>query len=184
MRKTLFLALMGMILTLRGPAQVPTDGHLTANSYANTFFNLSYSWPKMLQPADPASFQFRKSPYNNEFFLFSLQQGDTSFGVLAVAEKTGPTPHSGGFQNPSEFIDFVIHSFNPEENLKILARKTVRNPDGIEFEELDYGSKYDKFASGIATQSGQFLMVFRCSAQSAADLSTMTKSVLASHRLK
>jgi hypothetical protein len=181
----LFLPILFCALSALGSrAQAPTDGHLNASSYENTYFQFSYAWPKMLRPVDTSTLQLpRSSPNNNEFLLFSAQQGDSPFGVVIMAEKMGPTSHNPGFKNAADFLDRIVRSFKPEEHMKVLARTHVKNAEGRDFEELDYqdGSGWN---AGVVTQIGQFLILFKCNAQSAADLSAMTKSILASHPIK
>jgi hypothetical protein len=77
-------------------AQVPSDGRIEAGTYKNSYFRFSYEWPKFLQPFNVASLILPpKSPYNNEFLLFSARQGGEPYGIVVVAAKMNvPTAHT------------------------------------------------------------------------------------------
>ena len=163
-------------------SQTPTDGHTEANAYVNSYFHISYAWPKFLRPYDVSSLRLpTQSPYANEFLLFSARQGDEPFGVVMVAERLNArTPHSSGFKDGADFIDKVAQ-FPPQEHATIQARKHFANPEGLIFDELDY-SDNGAPSSAIAAQVGQFLIVFKCSAKSPADLAVMIQSAISLHR--
>jgi len=48
----------------------------------------------------------------------------------------------------------------------------------LQFDELDY-LIYGENSSGVSVQIGQYLVVFKCNAKTAADLAEMTKSAAA-----
>jgi hypothetical protein len=81
-------------------AQSPTDGKVAGNQYVNSYFHISYAWPKILQPYDTGSLQLpSQSPYSNEFLLFSARQGGQPYGVVILAERLKlPDPSFEGNQ--------------------------------------------------------------------------------------
>jgi hypothetical protein len=158
-------------------AQSPDDGRVAGNSYVNTYFKFSYSWPRMLQPSDTASLQLpKKSPYANEFLLFAARQGDAPFGVVVLAERMSPTPHNRGFRDGGDFLDRVVSSFKPEEHARFQPRKHFTNPNGITFDEADYTDD-SGVNSAMVTQVNGFLILFKSNARTATDLAEMTKSI-------
>jgi hypothetical protein len=177
---TLFLSLFSAC-----PAQNPTDGHVEGNAYVNSYFRLSYSWPRILNPVDNSTLKLpAPSPYANEFLLFAARQGDEPHGVVVLAEKLNVrTPHSTGIRDGADFLDRLIRGFKPEEQAVILSRKHFTNADGIPFDEFDYttGGEGGEYSSGIAAQVGAYLIAFKCDAKSSADLAQMTKSIIALH---
>ncbi|MGB7546361.1 MAG: hypothetical protein WBM14_01305 [Terracidiphilus sp.] len=151
----------------------------------NSYFRLSYTWPETLKPYDTKSLNLpHSSPNASEFLLFSVRQGDEPFGVIVFAEKLNvPTRHTSGIRDGTDFLDRAIQTFDPKGNPKIISRRHFKNADGLAFEELDYVID-GEYASGITTQIGQFLIVFKCNARTAADLARMTESVIALHPLR
>jgi hypothetical protein len=161
---------------------MPTDGHVEGNSYVNSYFRLSYAWPRMLNPVDNSTLRLpQPSPYANEFLLFVARQGDEPYGVVVLAEKLNVrTPHSNGIRDGSDFLDRLIRGFKPEDQAVILSRKHFTNGDGIPFDEFDYTTR-GEYSSGIAAEVGGYLIAFKCNAKSSADLAQMTKSIVAMH---
>ncbi len=157
--------------------QSPEDGKVTGDSYTNSFFKFSYSWPKILQPYDTSALQLPpNSAYANEFLLFSARQGDAAFGVVVVAERMSPTPHNRGFRDGADFLDRIVSSFKPEEHARFQPRKHFTNPHGITFDEADYTDD-SGINSAMVTQVEGFIILFKSNARSAADLAEMTKSI-------
>jgi hypothetical protein len=164
-------------------AQSPTDGHVEGDSYVNTYFHLAYSWPKFLQAVDIKSLALsQRSPNGYEFLLFAAKQGDEPFGAIILAEKLNiPTAHSTGIKDGADFIDRIIRSFDAAGKPQILSRRHFTSPDGIRFDQLDY-LIFGEHTSGVTAQTGDFLIVFKFNAKTAADLEEMTKSAIALHR--
>ena len=177
----LFLLLMAMI---RGLAQSPNDGKVSANSYVNSYFKFSYAWPAILKPYDTSSLNApQHSPSANEFLRFSARQGDEPFGVLVIAVRLNAvTAHSRGIRDGADFLDRVTQ-FKPEQHAVIEARKHFKNVDGLTIDQLIYTTN-GEYTSATAAEIGGFLIVFRCNAKSSADLEEMSKSVVALSPIK
>jgi hypothetical protein len=159
-------------------AQSPSDGRVTGNSYVNKYFHLAYSWPAILKPqpipaADP------KNAKSYEFLLFSARQADQPFGIAVVAQKLNVAgPHSQGAKSAAELMDRMQHGLRPNTILTNITRSQKKSAGGVVFEQLDYVVN-GKPSAVLATQSGQYALLFKCSAQNAADLAAMQRSVLA-----
>lgn len=180
MRRIMLGSIFLILMVIGGRSQSPTDGRVEGNAYVNTYFRLSFVWPKMLKPYETKSLGVpQSSPYANEFLLFSAKQGDAPFGVIIFAEKLNVrTAHSTGIRDGTDFLDRAIQTFRPAGNPKILSRTKLKNSDGRMFEVLDYVID-GEYTSGIVTQVGQYLIVFKCNARSSVDLAEMNKSALA-----
>jgi hypothetical protein len=165
-------------------AQSPIDGKVVGSSYENSYFKFSYVWPAILRPFDTASLHLpQSSPYANEFLLFSARQGDEAYGVVVLAVRLNAvTPHSKGIRDGVDFLDRVSR-FNPEQHAVIVSRKHFTNAAGFVFDQLDY-TENGTPSSAIAAQIGQFLIVFKCNAKSAADLAEMNRSAIALRLIK
>jgi hypothetical protein len=185
MRKSLILFIASVLPTFPSFAQSPRDGHVTADFYINSYFHFSYSWPKTLHPVDEASMNVHApAGSTDEFFLFSAKKPDAPFGVVIIAEKPNfHAPASGGMNDSQSFLEHVKKTWDPAGHPKILSETQSQNGDGLTFYELDY-IHFGQYSSAIATQIGEFQIVFRCNAKSVVELSGMTKSVLASHLTK
>jgi hypothetical protein len=185
MRSASLALIITLFLVLGVKAQSPADGHFESNAYVNTYFRVSYAWPQFLTPYDPKSLNLpQSSPNASEFLIFSARQGHEPFGVIMFAEKLNvPTRHTSGIKSGADFLDRAIQTFDPKGNPKILSRKHVENQDGLAFDELDYMID-GEYSSGITTQVGQFLIVFKCNAKTVADLAKMTESATALHTLR
>jgi hypothetical protein len=169
----------------RGIAQSPTDGKVTGNSYVNSCLKFSYTWPGMLVPYDTKSLNLRSSSTNaHEFLLFSARQGDEPYGVVVIAERLNAVlPHSRGFRNGADFLDWVVRGFLPEQHAVVISRKHFTTTEGLTFDQLDY-TENGGYSSAVATPIGEFLVAFKCNAKSAASLAEMNKSVVALRILK
>ena len=165
-------------------AQSPFDGHTEANIYVNSYFHITYSWPKMLQPLDTRALQLAQPSSNpNEFLLFAAREGGKPYGVVIVAEKlNAPTPDTNGIKDGPDFLDKVAR-FRPEQQVVMQPRKHFTNADGLIFDELDYTERGVP-SSAVATQIGKFLIIFKCNAKSTADLAEMNKSAAMLHLSK
>lgn len=180
------LALTAVALcTLSAAAQLPADGHVVGNAYVNRYFHVSYSWPAMLKPYNlPATATAGGNSGQYEFLLFSARQGDQSNGLIMVAEKLNvSTPHSSGVKTSAEYIDRLAQSIHPGPMLTNISRSEKKGPQGRAFSELDYTINGRPSAT-IATQIGQYALVFRCNAKSMGDLAQMRDSVLRLRTLK
>lgn len=184
MRSRYLILLFLLMASTFGFAQSPNDGKVVGNSYVNSYFKFSYSLPAMLKPVDGKALNLLQSSHSaNEFMLFAAKQGDEPFGVVVLAERLHAiTPHSRGFRDGADFIDRV-EKFDPEQHAVIESRKHFANVYGITIDQLNYTTN-GEFTSAIAAQVGNFLIVFKCNAKSAADLAEMDKSVIALRPIK
>ena len=131
-------------------AQSPGDGHVEDNSYINTYFHVTYSWPKFLHAVDAKSLALSQiSPNGHEFFLLAAKQGDEPFGAIILAEKLNvPTAHSNGIKDGADFLDRAIRSFDAAGKPQILSRRQFTSHDGIRFNQLDY-LIFGEYSSGV-----------------------------------
>ena len=166
-------------------AQSPTDGRVEGHQYVNSYFHVAYTWPATLKPSNVSKLVLPpKSPYQNEFLLFSARQGDEAYGVVMVAEKLhAQTPHGSGIRDGADLLDRIIKGFKPEEEFVLLSRRHFVSPEGLEMDEFDYTTG-GEFNSGIAAKVGEFLILFKCNARSKAELEEMDRSVVALHVVK
>ena len=159
-------------------AQAPAEGKVAGNSYVNKYFHLAYSWPAILKP-QPIPAAGSKNMGSYEFLLFSAKQDNQPYGIAVVAHKLNVAgPHSDGVKSPAELLDRMHRSLRPNTILTNITRSQKKSVGGIVFEQLDY-TVNGKPATVLATQSGQYALLFKCSAQNAADLAAMQHSVLA-----
>jgi hypothetical protein len=150
-------------------AQSASDGRVEGDVY------------KFLQPADVSKLNLSTVvPNPNESLLFSARKGTEPFGVVVIAEKLGvSTQRSRGIKDGPDFLDRVIVSSGLSSKGRILKRTESTNVHGLTFQELDYFIN-GEYVSAMTIQVGQWLMAFRCNAESESDLLAMTKSVLSS----
>lgn len=181
MTKLKILLLM-MAVAVAGPAcaQTPADGHVAGHAYVNSYFHLSYTWPAALTPAPKAAAAADHGMTNNyQTLLFSARQGNQPYGVVLVAEKLNVAgPHSTGLKSSAEMIDRLASSLHAGPVLSNIVRSQHKGAGGRTFDELNYTIN-GKPSAVIATQVGQYLIVFKCSAESAAGMAQMEKSALA-----
>jgi hypothetical protein len=180
MRSSAAVLFVFLLFVFEAGAQSPTDGRVQGGAYVNSYFHVSYTWAKNLQPLDLASLHLpQKSISGNEFLLFSARQGDQPYGVVMLAEKLNvPTPHSSkGLKDAAEMMEMIMR-FRPEQHVAILSKKHFTSANGFVFDELDY-TENGEYSGALITPVGDSLLVFKCNAQSAADLATMTASVTA-----
>jgi len=165
-----------LVLASRGIAQTPSDGKIVGDSYVNSYFKFSYTWPSMLKPYDTKSLNLpQSSPSANEFMLFSARQGDEPYGVVVLAVRLNAvTPRSRGIRDGSDLIDRV-EKFSPEQHAVVVSRKHFTNAAGLVFDQLDYTDN-GVASSAIAAEIGKFLIVVKCNAQSAPDLAEMDRA--------
>ncbi|HWG17362.1 MAG TPA: hypothetical protein VN678_05835 [Acidobacteriaceae bacterium] len=182
--KTMSVLALLFALIRVSPAQSPKDGHIAGHSYVNTYLHFTYSWPSILQPKDPASLNFGPHPNPNEWLLFAAQQGNEPYGILMLVEKLNAPWHNfPGFKDGADFIRRVPAGATPEERFKILESKHSTTAAGLVFDEMDYISG-GVYHSGIAIQTGGYIIVFKCDGKSLADLAAMTGSALATSSVK
>lgn len=173
-----FALLLAALFASASIAQAPTDGRIAGSSYVNSYFHLTYTWPAILKP-QPIPAVDPKNAGSYEFLLFSAKQGNQPYGTVVVAEKLGVAgPHSTGVKTAADLLDRMHNSLRPGPILSNITRTQKRSPAGIVFEELDYAQN-GKPSAVFATQSGQFVLLFKCSAQNPADFVAMQKAVLA-----
>lgn len=174
------LALMAAVLFANAAnALSPADGHISGHKYVNSYFHLSYTWPATLKPE-----VLHPQPAGNNgatvyaFPLFRAREGNQPYGVVVVAEKLHvASPHTTGFKSSADFINRIAHGLRPGPVLSNIRRSEKKNARGRVFEELSYRMN-GKPASLMATQVGQYLIVFKCNAQSTSALSRMENSAL------
>lgn len=183
-QKTLALILVAL-LAAASSAQSPTDGHIAAKSYVNPYFHIAYTWPAILKPtALPAAPATSGNPSAYAFPLFTARQGDQPYGVVMVAEKLNVAgPHSAGIKTSADYIDRIEHTLRPGPILSNIIRSQKKNARGVIFDVLNF-QQNGKPSSVIATQAGNYLIIFKCSAQSAADMVQMENSALALRNVK
>jgi hypothetical protein len=182
--KKIITLLAAALLAGAASALPPTDGHIVGNSYVNTYFHISYTWPAMLKPISLPPPADNDSAKEYAFPLLIARQGNQPYGIVVVAEKLNVAgPHSAGIKNSGDFIDRVAHSLRPGPILSKFSRSEKKNARGMIFDELSY-LQNGKPASVMATQVGQYLIVFKCNADSAASISRMENSALALRILK
>ena len=179
-----FALVLAALFACASSAQSPTDGHIAGKSYVNPYFHIAYSWPAILNPMALPTSSATSSPSAYAFPLFTARQGDQPYGVVVVAEKLNVAgPHSAGIKSSSEYIDRIEHTLRPGPILSNIARSQKKNSHGVVFDMLNY-QQNGKPSSVIATQAGNYLIVFKCNAQSAADMVQMENSALALRSLK
>jgi hypothetical protein len=159
-------------------AQSPTDSHTTKVSYVNTYFKFAYTWPAMLKPSTlPSPDANGTTPRTYEFPLFIAREVGQPYGVVIVAQKLGVAgPHSTPLTKSGDLIDRIAHSLRPGPILSDITRSEKKNEHGMVFDELSY-LQSGKPSSVIATQVGEYLIVFKCNARSAAEMRAMENSV-------
>ena len=177
----LFLAAMVACVV---QAQAPSAGRIVGKSYVNKYFHISFAWPATLNPRIiPPQTTGSGNLKAYAFPLFSALQGDQPYGVTVVAEKLYVAgPHSTGIRDSAEFIERIKGSLRPGPVLSNITSSRKKSPQGLMFDQLDY-LQSGKPASVMATQIGQYLIVFKCSAQSVDDMMRMQQSALALRKL-
>jgi len=166
-------------------AQSPTDGHTTKVSYVNSYFHFAYTWPGMLKPSPlPSAGADSANPHPYEYPLFIAREGGQPYGIVVVAQKLGVAgPHSTPLRKSGDLIDRIAHSLRSGPILSNFTRSQKKSSSGMVFDELSY-LQMGKPSSVIATQVGEYLIVFKCNAGSAAESRAMEDSVLNLRLLK
>ncbi len=179
MFKLKILILMMVAAVGAACAQTPADGHIAGRAYVNTYFHLRYTWPAALTPAPGAAAAPDHGMTNNyQTLLFSARQAKQPYGLVLVAEKLNVAgPHSTGLKSSAEMIDRLAKSLRPGPVLSNITRSQKKNARGMSFDELNYTIN-GKPSAVMATQVGQYLIVFKCSAESAAGMAQMEQSAL------
>jgi hypothetical protein len=176
--KKIITLLAATLLAGAASALQPTDGHIVGKSYVNTYFHISYTWPAMLKPISLPPPADNDSAKEYAFPLLIARQGNQPYGIVVVAEKLNVAgPHSAGIRNSADFIDRIARSLRPGPILSNISRSEKKNARGMVFEQLSYLLN-GKPASVMATQVGQYLIVFKCSADSTASISRMEGSAM------
>lgn len=177
-------ALLAVLVAAVASAQSPAAGKIVGRTYSNPTLHIAYTWPAMLQPKPlPTPDKADSSAQAYSFPLFIAAQGNQPYGIVLVAEKTNvASAHSSSIKTAAEYIDRLTHSLHTGPLLSNFNRTQIRSASGIAFEKLSYLMKGNPSAV-YATQVGQFVLVFKCNAQSAADMAQMEKSVLALKKL-
>ena len=166
-------------------AQSPANGRINGRTYVNPSLHISYTWPAMLEskplpPPDTAS----ASVHAYSYPLLIAGQGSQPYGVVVVAEKLNVAgPHSTGIVSAAGYIDRLTQSLHPGPMLSNFNRSKATGKSGAIFEKLSYQMQ-SKPAAVFATQVGRYVLVFKCNAQSAADMAQMENSVLALQKVK
>ncbi len=169
-----------MVAALAGAAcaQTPADGHIAGHAYVNSYFHITYAWPAILTPA-PKAVAARGTTNNYQTLLFTARQRNQPYGVVLVAEKLNVAgPHSTGLKSSAEMIDRLAGSLHPGPVLSNINRSKHKSASGRTFDELNYTIN-GKPSAVIATQVGQYLIVFKCSAEAAVGMAQLEKSAFA-----
>ncbi len=166
-------------------AQSLTSGRTTNKSYINTYFHFAYTWPAMLEPSPlPSPGAQSADPHAYQFPLFIARQGNQPYGVVVVAQRLNVAgPHSAPLTKSADLIDRIASSLRPGPILSNINRTEKKGSDGQVFDELSY-LQSGKPSLILATKIGEYLIVFKCNAQSATDLRAMENSALALRLLK
>lgn len=166
-------------------AQSPANGKISGRTYMNSFLHISYTWPATLEAKPmPKPDEAAASVNAYSFPLLIAGQGSQPYGVVATAVKLNVAgPHSTGIKSAAGYIDRLTQSLHPGPMLSDFQRTKITGSDEFVFEKLSYRMQ-GKPAAVYATQLGQFVLVFKCNAQSAADMAVMEKSVLAVKKTK
>ena len=155
------------------------------DTYVNSYLKFSYTWPKNLRPVNPASLALSSRGSQSEYLLFVAQRNNEPSGLVLIAERLdsqeGPLPRKASvIRDGPDFLDKIVAGWDTANPGKIQARNHFAGPNGLAFDELDY-RQAGEYNSAIVTQIGQYLLAFRCNANTEADLLDMKRSVLASH---
>jgi hypothetical protein len=166
-------------------AQSPSDGRVEGGTYTNSFFRLVYALPPNFHAQTQAEMNLpTRSPRGVEFFLLAARQGDDPYGIVMIAEKTRAlTSNPRDFQNAADMIARVKRSFDPSLPVKQLGEKHLTTASGLVIDEFDYVIA-DEYSSAFVVTLDGYLITARCNARSAADLKTMTDSLMAMRRTK
>lgn len=177
-----FLAALSACLVY---AQTPTNGRSTSKSYINTYFHFAYTWPAILRPSPlPSAAPESTNSHAYEFPLFIARQGDQPYGVILVAQKLNVAgPHSTPLTKSADLIDRIERSLRPGPILSNINRSQKKGSNGGVFDEVSY-LQNGKPSAILATKVGDYLIVFKCNAQSPADIRAMENSAVALRLLK
>ena len=182
MRKNALVLLVVMLLVGCKPAP-PAQ-------FTSARFEFVYMVTPGLRFADADELKLKGGDNDHEAFLFAARQGLEQSGFVAIAEKLGPytsladgAAHAGTADGPS-FLEMVGKSYKKDPNYKETGRTHVVEASGFVFDELDYryGEEYD---AAVVTPVGEgYLLVARCNAGSAGELTRLTDSLHGLRRLK
>ena len=177
---SLALAILVCFCSSRADAQSPSDGHVQAGSYVNSFFHFAYAWPPMLHPQDLSAMNLHQaSPRGVESFLFAAQKGSEPYGVVMIAEKTRAlTGNQHDFVDAADVLSRVRRTIDPTASWKPLSERHTKNESGLLIDEFDYIVD-GEYSSAFIVTLDNYLIVARCNAKTVADLKTMTDSLFA-----
>ena len=181
MKSICFALLLAASLTAAN-AQLPTDGHLSGSSYVNSYFHFTYTWPANLKPANlpPAA----ADPHAYEYLLFLARQGSQPYGMVLVAQKLSVAgPHSATMKSSADLIDRLAGSLRAGPVLSNFAKSEKKNARGMVFDELTY-MQSGKPSAVLATKMGDYLIEFKCNAQTEGEIRTLENSALGIRLLK
>jgi hypothetical protein len=178
-------ALLAVLFAVAASAQTPADGRVNGRTYVNSYLHIAYTWPATLQSMPlPKPDTAASSVHAYSYPLFIARQGSQPYGIVGVAEKLNVAgPHSTGIKSASDYIDRLEHSLRPGPILSNFSRTKVKGTAGMTFEKFSY-LQNGKPSTVFATQIAQYVVVFKCNAQSAPDMAQMEKSVLALREAK
>ncbi len=186
MRSAIASLVISMFLVPVALAQSPADGHVEAGSYVNSYFHFAYTPPNILHQVDTTSLNLRPPSHGNkELLLFAAKESNQTFGIVILAERIPSfyNQRTDGPRESEDFLEQVKKWWDPAGHPQVLSQTHLTNLDGLSLYKLDY-VHFGEYRSAIVTPMGEFLIVFSCNAKSASDLATLTKSVLATRRLK
>jgi hypothetical protein len=154
--------------------QSAKDGVVRGNVYSNRYFKISLTLPPGMHAVDLASLNGRGK---NEFLMLAAREGNTSSGIVLLAEKlnAGPSHSVDG----KDFLRQVRKSW--DEGQVFDGEEQRAQTNGLTFDELDYEVPKGEFDSAIVTRVGDYLLVFRCNAKSREDLKVMNDAVISMH---
>lgn len=171
---------LAVLCAAAGFAQSPADGRISGRTYVNPFLHISYTWPAMLDAKPlPKPDSAAESVHAYSYPLFMAGQGSQPYGIVAAAEKLHVAgPHSTGIASAAGYIDRLAQSLHPGPMLSDFKRSKATGAAGMTFEKLSFLMQ-GRPSAVYATQIGQYVLVFKCNAQSAGDMAEMERSVLA-----
>lgn len=177
--------ILAVFFAIAATAQSPANGRITGRAYVNSYLHIAYTWPATLQSMPLPKPDTASSSVNAYSYpLFIARQGSQPYGIVGVAEKLNVAgPHSTGIKSAADYIDRLAHSLRPGPILSNFSRSKVKGTAGMTFEKFSY-LQNGKPSTVFATQVAQYVVVFKCNAQSASDIAQMEKSVLALREAK
>jgi len=157
-------------------AQLPSDGAVRSGVYRNTFFKIEFTLPSILQAVDFSTLKLPPSANGREFGLMAAKKGNDPYGMVLIAETVGTG--RGFFPDEEDFLRRVRVAQHLSE-----SQKTVSVPSrvGPAFKEL-YFAAGGELNTAVVLRLDGHLLVWRCNAQSKADLDEMLAAIHGLHR--